>query len=163
MPPQSFAAVGRRPSPPSLSPYDAPPDLRQRPPHICVMPAVGATAPFDLEAKARAEQGFSRRLEQPRHVTPPPPVSVAAAAILCGIASYSSRDFTCEGGDRCLSLLDLQMEFAPRALPSDWRSHVSGFPAPDGEQSRRRFGRFSTTAAARGGRDISRAISTCRN
>jgi hypothetical protein len=73
-PPQSFAAVDhRRPSPPSPSPYDAPPDFRQRPPHICVMPAIGATAPFDLEAKARVEQGFSRRLEQPRRVTPPPP------------------------------------------------------------------------------------------
>jgi len=30
------------------------------------MPALGATDPADLEAKARAELGFSRQLEQPR-------------------------------------------------------------------------------------------------
>jgi len=29
-----------------------------------VMPAIGATDPADLEAQARAEQGFSRRFEQ---------------------------------------------------------------------------------------------------
>ena len=33
------------------------------------MPAIGATDPADLEAQARAELGFSRRLE-PRRVAP---------------------------------------------------------------------------------------------
>jgi hypothetical protein len=32
------------------------------------MPDLGATDPADLEAKARAELGFSRQLEQPRRV-----------------------------------------------------------------------------------------------
>ena len=36
------------------------------------MPALGATDPADLEAKARAELGFSRQLEQPRRVAPHP-------------------------------------------------------------------------------------------
>ena len=36
------------------------------------MPALGATDPADLEAKARAELGFSRQLEQPRQVAPHP-------------------------------------------------------------------------------------------
>jgi hypothetical protein len=36
------------------------------------MPALGATDPSDLEARARAEQGFSRQLEQPRRVAPHP-------------------------------------------------------------------------------------------
>jgi hypothetical protein len=36
------------------------------------MPDLGATDPADLEAKARAELGFSRQLEQPRRVAPQP-------------------------------------------------------------------------------------------
>ena len=36
------------------------------------MPALGATDPADMEAKARAELGFSRQLEQPRRVAPHP-------------------------------------------------------------------------------------------
>jgi hypothetical protein len=36
------------------------------------MPALGATDPADLEAKAHAEPGFSRQLEQPRQVAPHP-------------------------------------------------------------------------------------------
>jgi hypothetical protein len=36
------------------------------------MPALGATDPADLEAKARAELGFSRQLEQPWRVAPHP-------------------------------------------------------------------------------------------
>ena len=36
------------------------------------MPGLGATDPADLEAQARAELGFSRRLEQPRRISPHP-------------------------------------------------------------------------------------------
>ena len=36
------------------------------------MPAIGGTDPADLVARARAELGFSRQLEQPRRITPPP-------------------------------------------------------------------------------------------
>ena len=36
------------------------------------MPDLGATDPADLEAKARAELGFSRQLEQPQRVAPQP-------------------------------------------------------------------------------------------
>ncbi len=36
------------------------------------MPGLGATDPADLEAQARAELGFSRRLEQPRRILPYP-------------------------------------------------------------------------------------------
>ena len=36
------------------------------------MPAIGGTDPADLDARARAELGFSRLLEQPRRVAPPP-------------------------------------------------------------------------------------------
>jgi hypothetical protein len=36
------------------------------------MPALGATDPTDLEAKACAELGFTRQLEQPRQVAPHP-------------------------------------------------------------------------------------------
>ena len=36
------------------------------------MPALGATDPADLAARARAELGFSRLLKQPRLVTTPP-------------------------------------------------------------------------------------------
>ena len=36
------------------------------------MPDLGATDPADLEAKARAELGFSRQLKQPRRVAPQP-------------------------------------------------------------------------------------------
>jgi hypothetical protein len=36
------------------------------------MPALGATDPTDLEARARAELGFSRQLEQPPQVAPHP-------------------------------------------------------------------------------------------
>jgi len=36
------------------------------------MPAIGGTDLADLEAKASAELGFSRQLEQSRRVTPPP-------------------------------------------------------------------------------------------
>jgi transposase len=36
------------------------------------MPAIGGTDPADLEARARVELGFSRLLEQPRCVAPPP-------------------------------------------------------------------------------------------
>jgi hypothetical protein len=36
------------------------------------MPALGATDPADLEAKARAKLGFSRQLKQPRQVAPHP-------------------------------------------------------------------------------------------
>jgi len=35
------------------------------------MPDIGATDPADLEAKARAELGFSRQHEQPRSVSLP--------------------------------------------------------------------------------------------
>ena len=46
-----------------LSPQPSPPSE---------MPDLGATDPADLEAKARAELGFSRQLEQPRRVAPHP-------------------------------------------------------------------------------------------
>jgi len=36
------------------------------------MPGLGATDPANLEAQARAELGFSRRLEQPRRISPYP-------------------------------------------------------------------------------------------
>jgi hypothetical protein len=36
------------------------------------MPGLGATDPADLEAQARAELGFSRRLEQPQRISPYP-------------------------------------------------------------------------------------------
>ncbi len=36
------------------------------------MPAIGGADPADLVARARAELGFSRLLEQPCHVAPPP-------------------------------------------------------------------------------------------
>ena len=36
------------------------------------MPALGATDPADLEAKAHVELGFSRQLEQPWQVAPHP-------------------------------------------------------------------------------------------
>jgi hypothetical protein len=36
------------------------------------MPGLGATDPANLEAQACAELGFSRQLEQPRRVVPPP-------------------------------------------------------------------------------------------
>jgi hypothetical protein len=36
------------------------------------MPGLGATDPVDLEAQARVELGFSRRLEQPRRISPYP-------------------------------------------------------------------------------------------
>ncbi len=36
------------------------------------MPGLGATDPTDLEAQACAELGFSRRLEQPRRISPYP-------------------------------------------------------------------------------------------
>jgi hypothetical protein len=36
------------------------------------MPLLGATDPVDLEARAHAELGFSRQLEQPRLVAPHP-------------------------------------------------------------------------------------------
>ncbi len=36
------------------------------------MPGLGATDPADLEAQARAELGFSWRLEQPRRILPYP-------------------------------------------------------------------------------------------
>jgi len=36
------------------------------------MPALGVTDPADLEAKARAELGFSRQLKQPQRVAPHP-------------------------------------------------------------------------------------------
>jgi hypothetical protein len=51
------------------------------------MPGIGATDPADLEAQARAELGFSRRLESRRTQA-----SVGAAAMLCGITSSSCRD-----------------------------------------------------------------------
>ena len=38
------------------------------------MPGLGATDPADLEAQDRAELGFSRRLEQPRRISPYPGV-----------------------------------------------------------------------------------------
>jgi hypothetical protein len=38
------------------------------------MPGLGATDPADLEAQARAELGFSRRLEQPPRISPYPGV-----------------------------------------------------------------------------------------
>ncbi len=36
------------------------------------MPALGATDPADLEARARAELGFARQLKQPQQVAPHP-------------------------------------------------------------------------------------------
>jgi hypothetical protein len=36
------------------------------------MPDIGGTDPADLVARARAELGFSRLLEQPHRVAPPP-------------------------------------------------------------------------------------------
>ena len=36
------------------------------------MPGLGATDPTDLEAQASVELGFSRRLEQPRRISPHP-------------------------------------------------------------------------------------------
>ncbi len=36
------------------------------------MPGIGATDPADLEAQARAELGFSRRLEQHQRISPYP-------------------------------------------------------------------------------------------
>ncbi len=36
------------------------------------MPGIGATDPANLVAQARAELGFSRRLEQPRRILPYP-------------------------------------------------------------------------------------------
>ncbi len=36
------------------------------------MSGIGATDPADLEAQACAELGFSRRLEQPRRISPYP-------------------------------------------------------------------------------------------
>ncbi len=43
---------------------------RRRPPPA--MPGLGAADPADLEAHARVELGFSRRLEQPRRISPYP-------------------------------------------------------------------------------------------
>ncbi len=44
------------------------------------MPGLGATDPANLKAQARAELGFSRRLEQPRRISPYPG--------LCGGGGY---------------------------------------------------------------------------
>jgi hypothetical protein len=48
--------------------------IRRPPPRpfTSSMPGLGATDPADLEAQARAELGFSRRLEQPRRISPYP-------------------------------------------------------------------------------------------
>jgi hypothetical protein len=39
------------------------------------MPGIGAADPADLEAQARVELGFSRRLEQPQRILPYPGLS----------------------------------------------------------------------------------------
>jgi hypothetical protein len=44
------------------------------------MPGLGATDPVNLKAQARAELGFSRRLEEPRRISPYPG--------LCGGGGY---------------------------------------------------------------------------
>ncbi len=36
------------------------------------MPALGAIGPADLDARARAELGYSHQLQQPRRVAPDP-------------------------------------------------------------------------------------------
>ena len=46
--------------------------VNTRPP--ASMPDLGATDPADLEAQARAELGFSRRLKQPQKILPYPGV-----------------------------------------------------------------------------------------
>ncbi len=55
------------------------------------MPGLGALDPADLEAQARAELGFSRRLKQPRRILPCPGFG-GAAAILCGIVIGGDGD-----------------------------------------------------------------------
>jgi hypothetical protein len=49
------------------------------------MPAIGGTDPADLVARARAELGFSRQLEQPRRVAPPPRFEEGKAIVIGGI------------------------------------------------------------------------------
>ena len=45
------------------------------------MPAIGATDPTDLEAKARADLGFSWRLEQTCRISPPPSLGGSGYAL----------------------------------------------------------------------------------
>jgi hypothetical protein len=45
------------------------------------MPAIGAMDPADLEAKARADLGFSQRLEQSRRISPPPSLGGSGYAL----------------------------------------------------------------------------------
>jgi hypothetical protein len=45
------------------------------------MPTIGATDPADLEAKARADLGFSRQLEQFRRIFPPPSLGGSGYAL----------------------------------------------------------------------------------
>ncbi len=49
------------------------------------MPDIGGTDPADLVARARAELGFSRLLEQPRRVVPPPRFEEGKAIVIGGI------------------------------------------------------------------------------
>ncbi len=56
-------------SPPLPPPLISAPPM---PPVAAAMPAIGATDPADLEAKARVELGFSQQLEQLQRVSPPP-------------------------------------------------------------------------------------------
>jgi hypothetical protein len=49
------------------------------------MPDIGGTDPADLVARARAELGFSRLLEQPRRVAPPPRFEEGKAIVIGGI------------------------------------------------------------------------------
>ena len=76
------------------------------------MPALGATDPADLEAKARAELGFSRQLEQPRRVAPQP---------FLGGTGYPGwyREQQLEKWNAG-EVTDIS-EWAPRAIPPYWQ------------------------------------------
>jgi len=56
------------------------------------MPGLGATDPADLEAQARAELGFLRRLEQPRLRW--------ARRLSCVVSRAAAPEVQCRGGGR---------------------------------------------------------------
>ena len=81
------------------------------------MPGLGATDPADLEAQARAELGFSRQLEQPRRITPPPRIGGSGGYPVWYQEIQLEKFHVREATE--VPVLHLLMGCASRAVPSD--------------------------------------------
>jgi hypothetical protein len=87
------------------------------------MPGIGATDPADLEAQARAELGFSRRLEQPRRISSYPGLGGGGGYAVWYRKQQLQRFNASEG-------IDVSLASIYRWADKNWRGCMAGSSDP---------------------------------